>query len=65
LEKLPEDVEVEVEETPVFERVEVKEEDSVEEPEIVEKEEVKKKEVRKSIYERFTSGLKDFLNEAE
>jgi len=65
LEKLPEDVEVEIEETPVFERVEVKEEESVEEPEIVEKEEVKKKEARKSIYERFTSGLKDFLNEAE
>ncbi|NIJ44150.1 cell division protein FtsA [Wenyingzhuangia heitensis] len=69
LEKLPEETKEEVVETPVFETVEPKqeeviEEEVIEEPKVTEQEkEVPKK--KKSWLDKFTSNLKDFLNEAE
>lgn len=73
LENMPKENPVEVEEEPVFERVEEKKEEVVaekeEEPEMVEEPkkvtEPKKKIPKKSWLDKFTSGLKDFLNEAE
>ena len=72
LENLPKEEKIVLEE-PVFERIEEKKEEVIteneEEPELVEEPKVviepKKKPSKKSWLDKFTSGLKDFLNEAE
>jgi len=68
LEKMNSEIKIPVIEDPVFQRVvpeEIPEEDTEIAPEVIKEKETIKKDVKKTFFERFSSGLKDFLNEAE